>query len=473
MRPILPLLALGLVGCPPVEPDTLDTSGPCAPPDTGPHRDTSDTSDTELEPCCTDVTLTGTVELALRSYDEQGDLVRVPWEDSCFGEVWPHGSILVAAWDGDTEAPSWMASDTIHDPAVDSSMNAFSIHVDDSGGRRIRVAAFLDKWFDNVVGTPDPVADFGTWIELPGDATTVVDIDVVIDTPYWCGGDVHGVCADCPPSWSGGYNVGWADHGWTWLSDGCCEQVIEVAGDLRVDVPYDGTGQDVMASFMEPGSGNPWFIKPDALVSGDDSGADASFAFSPCANTGTMAGYGAWDQDGNGLWDPLDPWGALVDDHGESLGSVEFADQDIEGLEILIPHDQGPLPVFPVVTLAGELRLTAGSFDELLMDAPDAHICLAALRWAVEEPLSVEELAQHRGPHCFEPEELVGRQALAFALEVPGHSPVQLRAWLDRDHDEQLGEPDEATAWPAGTTNGLIEAGDEDLDGLIIELDPS
>jgi hypothetical protein len=441
------------------------TGWPPCPPDSSSGQD-SEAPDTPR-----DLTLTGTVSLTLRRSDEQGEHSRVPWEESCFGETWPYGDIWVAVWDGESQAPTWSTTDTIHDPSSTvPSTNAFSVTIRETTATQLRMVAFIDKWKDGIIGPSDPVANVRRWIEIPADDVVITDLQIAIDTPYWCGEDEHGPCPDCPPSWLEGANMSWDGEGWV-QHGGACSEPLAVSGDLRIHLPYNGTGSDALVTLLEPSSDEPYLSSGPITVVGDSSGAQGSFHVSACQGMGPVTLRAAWDNDGNGLYDPGDAWGTAVDAEGSALGDLELAAEDLEDIEVLVPSDGCAPTVHPIVHLEGSIALSKGGFDEVLVDHEDAHIHLAALRWAVSEPTQLSVITEHRALTSFAPEDLAGQATLPFELALPGHSPVQIRAWLDLDNDDTLAEDGEPAAWPQGSAAGWIDAGDSDLDGLIITLD--
>ncbi len=472
---LLATLLTLLMGCPaPPGGDEPDTFAPCVPDDSDLTQG-ADTADTGPEPPPTRATLRGIVDLQLRTQSEEGDLIFVAWKDSCFGEVWPYGSILVAAWveDEATGETRWLDTDVIQDPSQDPSLNEYELVLEDPGSWEVHVAAFLDKWQDQVIGTPDPVAPRSAPVRLEPDDSIMVDVDLVVDTPYWCAYHEHGACPDCPPWWGDGAAVSWEGETWVLVGSGCCGDTVDLGGTLELTVPYNGTGQDGLISLLVQGQGEPFYVAANQPLTGTHHGAMGEWGFTHCAEIGTYDLRGAWDANGNGLWEFTDPWGKPADVHGTPYDTITVEKDDLLDLGVMVPVEDAAPAVVPEISVTGVLGLTS-SFDQLLADHPEARLWIAAMRVGFElegNELQVEDFDEARDHQRWEAEELAGAETLAFELTLAGHAPVHLGAWLDLEGDEVVGEKGEpATWWSGGSPHGLLDAGDEDREGLAIEI---
>jgi len=471
-------LPLAITGCG----DKDDTS---APPeadtdtDTDADADTDTDTDTDMEDTGPEPPpdfgwVQGTVELQLRDQDEDGDLRLLAWEDSCFEQTWPYGGIMVAVWvaDEETGEPRWLGSDTILYPSQDGGQNSYSIEFENPGSWEVHVAAFLDKWQDRIIGSSDPVAPTHEPVTLAGDGGINDDVNLVIDTPYWCGAASGESCPDCPPSWGDGAAVSWNNEAWV-VTATCCAEFVDIAGTFELTTPYTGTGDDGIIAFMQEGTGDPGLSSTELRLEPTAHGATGAWDVSHCSNRGTFDLRGAWDSNGNTLWDFTDSWGVPVDAHGKIQDSVTIGEEDIAGLRVIAPTEGAAPAVTPEVQVSGEIRLDGG-FDALLADHPGARLWVVAMRegFALDEHgVSLVEINDARGHQVWEPAELTAQDSLDFDLTLPGHGPVHLGAWMDLNGDDLVdGAAEPCGWWGGGDPHGMLEVDDSDLAGLVVEI---
>jgi hypothetical protein len=492
----------------------LDTAGVSV--DTAnPWGDDSDPSDTAADsgdtvPPGLDGTVQGTIEVTLFRLDEQGDVAVTAWEDSCFGDSFPYGDIIVTAYvtDEETGLETYYGDYTIHDPSVDPSENTYSIVLDTEEVDEIYLYAVLDKWDDRIISPSDPVGIHGDPVRVSGGG--VVDgIDIEILTDYWCGfddgsgsgsGSGSGACPDCPPHWGDGGGWYWDGDGWVYLGPGWywdgegwvygdggsssgswghggvwggsdpCGGNVTVGGDLLITVPYNGTGTDVATILYWPGTEEPWSANLDIEVEGDSSGASGDWGHLYACNGGTFPARGVWDDNGNGLYDPTDTWGQPVDNNGIGLATISFGEEDELEQELQIPIEGADFGLVPFVRLSGELGYHTGRIDDLLEDNPDVTVYVAALKYATVGDLDVTSFDDAYDFEAFRPEDLAGLETLPYTLLAPAEVVTYLWAGADLDNDGMLNEPGEPVTTTPGDSDSRISTGSTNQSGLDLTM---
>ena len=415
-------------------------------------------------------TISGTVAVVLYETDEDENLVLLEWADTCFGDVFPYGSIFVAAYttDEETGVETYYAEDVIVAPQVDSSLNTYTLEVDTDVVDEVQVYAVLDKWSDAIIGSQDPVGIYADAIALSeGEERGDVDIDIV--TPYWCGGCC---CPDCPPNWGDGSCLYWDGTQWVSTCGGECD-TLSIAGPVDVDAPWN-TGT-AAAMLMEPTTGNPYYTHTGIGLTGRDcdgegcEGADGDYAFTLCQLAYTWDLRGCWDSNGNGMYDPDDTWGQVVDATGAPAGTIAVDYADVLDQTILIPVEGSEIDIVPYVRLSGDLHMAEGDFDDLLADYPEAHVYVTLLKYFPNGDLEASALESAYDYQVFGPDELAGQSSVAYDLMAPGNATVYLWATADVDNDEVLNESEDPVGCAAETC--LLSTGTTSQSGLSIGLE--
>ncbi len=461
--------------------------------ETGQDSEPPETTETGEEPLGAHGAIYGNIAVTLFTTDDNGDVVIIPWDDSCFGDTFPYGSIFVTAYtvDEETGAEAYYGDDVIAEPSTDRTQNTYSIDVDADEVDEIYVYAALDKWSDRYISPSDPVGIYGDPITLEGDEV-VNDVNIEILTWYWCGwGDYSGTgsgygygdCPDCPPWWGYGYGWYWNGSEWVYLGggggggwhggggSGSCAEYVTVGGDLLVDVPYNGTGADVGTVLYYPGTAEPWWIKYDLAVVGGSEGAEGVWDYSRCPNAGTYDAQGVWDSNGNLLYDPADTWGEPVDDDGLGLGSITFGATSVLDQTMLIPVGGAGIDLVPFVRLSGQITMQEGSFDDILADHPDTRLYVAAYKYTPNGELDVADLEEAYDSDQWEAEDLAGAEYISYSLMAPAESIVYLWSALDLDDDGLVNEVNEPFA-PYGGELGRYTTTEQSVTGLGMELPP-
>ena len=365
-------------------------------------------------------TINGTVTVTLYEYDDLGNIIFIPWEDTCFGDTFPYGDIFVTAYSTDekTGTENYYADDTLTDPETDGSLNTFTFDVDTDQVGEVRLYAVLDKWGNRVIEPDDPMGIYAEPITLQ-DGEIINDVNIEILTQYWCGseGGSGTACPDCPPSWgSGGSCYYWDGTQWVYNDEICsgvgCDETVTMGGDLELAVPYNGIG-DVGTFLLYPGTEYVWWVTPDIAVTGDSTGASGDWGYTYCANAGTYETRGVWDDNNNGLYDPSDTWGQPVDNDGSPVGSITFGDTD-EDVTMLIPVGGSEFNLVPFVRLSGTLTSDTGNFEEMLEESPDGSLYIVLGKYRPNGDVAIDELDLGYDYEIYLSEDLVGQSSVEF-----------------------------------------------------------
>jgi len=488
----------------------LVDSGTATNDDTGSGGDTA--GDTSVEdPIGVDGSIQGTITVTLFELDGAGDVSTVNWEDSCFGATFPYGDILITAYttDEETGEETYYGDYTIYEPSTDSSQNTYSIEILTEDADEIYLYAVLDKWDDHIIGASDPVGIYGDPISVGG-GDLVDGVNIEILTEYWAGfdggtgtgsGSGSGPCPDCPPHWGegGGWywdgtnwvyegsswywdGSGWVNgwggmgsgggsgHGGGWTGTGGCSGDVTVGGDLSLTVPYNGTGSDVATILYWPGTGEPWSTDLGISVTGGSSGATGLWGHAYRCNSGRFSARGAWDDNGNGMYDPTDTWGQPVDDHGTALNTINFGETDTTDQVMLIPVEGADFGLIPFVRLSGSVTYQAGSFDDLLAESPSAIVYVAALKYPVNGDLDASIMEEAYDFEAYTPEDLAGQSSLPYTMLVPSEVVTYLWAGVDMDANDMLNEPGEPVSGMPGDSNNRVSTGSTSQSGLDLQL---
>jgi len=477
--------------------------------------DTWTDTETGAPPEGVDGSIQGVISVTLFEYDSLGDVNTVAWADSCFGEVFPYGDILVTAYvtDEETGEETYYGDFTIHDPSTDSSLNTYSIEVYDEGIDELYLYAVLDKWDDHIISPSDPIGTYGDPVVVRS-GETIDHIDIEILTEYWCGfddgsgtGTGDGPCPDCPPNWGEGGGWYWDGSGWVYVGSGwywdgsqwvygggggglggggighgthggsgggggvgSCTGNVGVGGDLVINVPYNGTGSDVATVLYWPGTEEPWDANMGISVTGDAKGAQGTWGHSYLCNAGRYPARGCWDDNGNGMYDPTDTWGQPIDDDGLGLDTIFFGEEDTTDQVMMIPVDGSDFDLVPMVGLSGDIYYQDGDFDQLQTDYPGAVVYVAALKYGVSGDLDQEILEDAYDLEVFGPDDMLGLEALSYRLLVPAEVVTYLWAAVDIDGDEVVNQPGEPVTGLPGDSSARMSTGSGNQSGLDLML---
>ncbi len=404
--------------------------------------DTDDTGDTEEDPEGVHGTVTGTVYLQLYMTDANGDMELLDWDDT-YG-YYPFGDVFVGAYSEDEDGyQTYYDSSVITEPTVSPAPGGdpygLDIDADDIDG--INIYAIVDYWGDGIMGTNEPVGAYPAEVVV-NENGTLTEIDVTVLVPYY---DL---------SSGGGTGEGSSGGG---TGEGCTS--VGVSGDAIVDTPYlEG---DVAVMLYDTANLGPYYYSRITPTPTDD-GAEGAFTVSACADSGDMKLFGAWDSNGNDLFDPADRWGEYVTDPDTSGNPITIGSGAMANMDVLIPFGDMSPRVVPFVSLSGTLTSTEDW-------SSSAAVYIAALKFRPNSEITVEELSEGYDTEMWDNAELLASDALDYHVEVPANTIVYLWAYTDVDGDGILNEPGDPVA-SLGDSTGRTVTGTTNQPGLDLVL---
>ena len=428
---LLPLLLLPLAtACVDKGLGTSIDSGTEAPPPhdsgTGPHADPDTTPDDPSE-VTHRATLRGSVIVEpVRLVDGQP----VPLDDDELASLrYPYGALFIAAQDATDDR--YLASDTVLFPAFTG--NTFELPIEVQAGHPVRVFAALDDDANAIVSSDEPMGVWPAELEITdGEDVHDLVIRVVVDLPH-DRGDEGGT--DAPP----------------------CD--LRISGDVVADTDYEGGGLVMLLDTEGRGPSDwAWFTVADGA---------GTHELEVCPDLGPRQLVGAIDDNHNGLIDPMDTTGAYVTRPDTTGNPIHVGTADLTDLTLQLPIygedgetvDHG-ISLVPFVRLSGTVMYEGGTFDTL---DPGTRIVVVALKYRPNTSASLASLESSAyDTQVFEWADLEGRDAVDYALLVPGGTDVFLWAYADPDLDGTVNEVGEPVASADNSSSGHIATGTTD-----------
>lgn len=374
-------------------------------------------------------TISGRVRVQLYDY-VTGD--QVSWED--YGGVFPFGGIFVGAYQqaGREEPLRYRGDTAITSPTAGDEGDEYSLPVTVDEDGMVRVYAALDWDGDRVVGTDEPRGLWSAELEITEGALHE-DIDLTIVAPV----NIPG----------GG---------------GC--DTMSIAGDVVLASTWvDG---DVAAMTTWTDGTGPLYVAT-ATPTPDGGGASAPYTLTSCASLGEVRLVGAWDKNGNGLFDPTDLWGSYVSSPEVDGNPISIGTGSLSGYDVHIPFGEGEgLSIVPFVTASGSLGFSSGS----LQDLPEGTVLHAmALKFRPEGEVSVEEIESY-DHQVWQPADYAGMDTVDWELLVPANSVTFLWFYADIDADGQVNEHAEPVGSQGTDEDGRFPTGTTSSDGYNVTL---
>ena len=408
------------------------------------------------------------VQVELYTTNESGGREFLSWDDAVgpVGEF-PFGSVFVAAYRPEDEGlESYFDQHTVTRPRVTG--DVYRLDVDPEAADSINIYATLDVRGDGVVGSaepmgihPDPIA-----VEAYGEVTDA-DVVILVDWDRWGPGgwgwqDVGGYS---PPVDTDGDGIPDA------VPPGGCD-LVAVAGDVNITVPYEGGNGMVM--LLDNAGGGPYQQKEFTPVP-TGSGAVADYAMGVCVDAGPMQIVAAYDSNGNGLVDPADLWGAYVSDPGQSGNPLIIEDYRLDDVNVEIPIGGGgpAVSVVPFVNLSGvaypEALPTFGEFRTEDGDGLALHV--VALKYPPTPDFDVNAFEEDAyDAITWDSDALGDLESVDWNLVVPANTIVYLLAFVDADGDGLVNEEREPVAYGGVGGAAALSTGDDGHEGIGLRL---
>ena len=413
------------------------------PDDTSGTDDTVGTSDDTGVVVSDEVTCTinGTVTVQLYTYDDDGELEYVSFDDA-YGGAFPFGAVWVTSYtpDGNGGVASYTGAKTFHNPSPAGDAFEITATLDQAG--EVRLFGELDYWNDRVLGSSEPTGIHPDAVDCT-DGLVHNDVDITILAPYY---DFDG---------GGGGGGG----------GGC--GTVGIDGDIVITSMY--AGGEAAAMLLDANNGGPHHTAiTDPTVNGG--GAESAYGLGVCANFGTGNLVGAWDKDGNLLFDPADKWGAYISAPDTDGNPISVGTTDLSGYDIQIPLGDGTTPwgIVPFVTLSGDTFVEGGVFDDL---PAGTSVYVTALKFRPTGDIAVADLAADAyDMESFAWGELSGQTSLTWSVNVPASTIVYVWAYADVDGDGIVNEVGEHVASGGINSSGKLPTGTSSTSGIQLGL---
>ncbi len=388
-------------------------------------------------------TISGTVIVQLYTYDDDGELEYVSFEDA-YGGAFPFGAVWVTSYrpNGDGGVATYTGAETFHNPSTTGDAFQITARLEEEG--EIRLFAMLDYWNDRVLGSSEASGIYPDAVDCT-DGSTHTDVDITILAPY----------SDSIGDGSGG------DGG----ASGC--NAVGIDGDILITSSY--AGGEAAAMLLDANSGGPhhWQLTEPTTSGG---GAQAAYALEVCENFGTANLVGCWDSDGNLLFDPGDTWGAYIVAPDESGNPISVGTTDLNGYDIQIPLGEGESPwgIVPFVTLSGELNVDGGVFDDL---PAGTSAYVTALKYRPVDDIDVSTLAlEAYDMESFAWGDLAGETTKSWSINVPANTIVYMWAYADTNGNGVVNEVGELVSSGGINTSGKLPTGSSSTSGIVLGL---
>lgn len=381
--------------------------------------------------------LSGNITVQLYTYDDDGELAYLSWEDA-YSDTWRFGAIWVTAYsENDDGGNEYHGSQSILSPSTGP--NPYAINVELEDPTELRVYAQVDYWGDGILGSSEPLGIHPDSV-LVQDGDTHGELDITILVPYYDFDNATGT--------------------------GGCDATMTIAGDLLLTSSY--AGGDAVAMLLSTSGDGPYHYTWDTPLS-NGSGASVGYELGSCQSYGAMNLVGAHDSDGDSVISPMDQWGAYITSPDVDGNPISVGTTDLSGYDIQIPLADGdsPFTVVPFVSLSGEVTVRDGAFDDL----PGADVYVGALKYRPSAEIDAAEIEDESYDFEIYPaSDLAGQASVPFSLNVPANTIVYLWAYADVDGDGSLNEPEEFVASGGTNSAGQFPTGESSTTGISLEL---
>ncbi len=437
-----------------------ETTGEANPDDGGPE-DEGPNTDHFME-------IKARVQVELYTTNEAGGREFLSWDDAVgpVGEF-PFGSVFVAAYRPDDEGrEDYFDQHTVTRPRVTGDM--YKLDIDPEAVDAVNIYATLDVRGDGVVGSnepmgihPDPIP-----VEAYGSLTDA-NVVILVDWDRWGPGgwgwqDVGGYT---PPVDTDGDGIPDA------VPPGGCD-LVAIAGDVEITVPYEGGNGMVM--LLDNAGGGPYQQKEFTPIP-TGSGATAEYNMGVCVNAGPMQIVAAYDSNGNGLVDPADLWGAYISEPGQNGNPLVIEDYRREDVHVEIPIGGGgpAVSVVPFVRLSGIAYPEAvPRFSDLATDGGEGlALHVVALKYPPTPDFNVSAFEEDAyDAKVWDSDTLGDEESVDWDLVVPANTIVYLLAFVDADGDGLVNEEREPVAYGGVGGAAALSTGDEGHAGIGLRL---
>jgi len=342
----------------------------------------------------------------------------------------------------------------------------YRLKIDPAAAAEVNLFATLDVRSDGIVGSAEPIGIHPDTIQVEAYVeNTDANLVILVDWDRWGPGgwgwqDVGGYV---PPRDTDG--DGDIDE-----DDGGCD-LVSVAGEVRITVPYEGGNGMVM--LLDKNGGGPYQMDEFSPVP-DGVGGTAEYNMGVCAWAGDMKIVAAYDSNGNGLIDPDDLWGAHVSEEGVDGNPVTIEDYRQPDIDVEIPIGGGgsAVTVVPFVRLSGTAYSeNTPDFSGLEAEGSEGMgLYVVALSYPQTPDLSVDTFSEAFDYQVWDSPALGDLESVEWDLVVPANTVVYLLAFVDADGDGLVNEAQEPVAFGGVGGAAALSSGDEGHEGIALGL---
>ena len=387
-------------------------------------------------------TIRGKIDIQLYEDNASGDREMLFWEET-YPDEFPFGKLFVTAYYYDQQgALRYAGYDIIENPTPSDNIYDLEIMVDTShSAEELRVFAILDYYQDNITGSDEPKGGYPRGLVVT-EELNFSDIDFAVLSP---------VFTERPP----------------------CETTpagdpltVQITGDAVLTETY--TDGDVAIFVMLPGGVGPvhYTVATPEILGG---GAQAPYALEVCQNIGTASLRGTWDENHNGMFDPMDAFGSYIDAPNSNGNPINIRYTDLAEYQVQVPlNGSSGLSLLPFMNISGTVNAGGSTFDSLVDGAEEYTLHVTALKFRPQREISVQEIIEEQAydVQTYEYEDLVGRTQIDFSLTAPKETLIYLWAYIDVDGNGYVNESQEPVSSGGEDDNGKFPTGNVNLEGV-------
>lgn len=409
--------------------------------DSDTNIDTDTNEDTGSDVVLTTGTLTGRIDIQLYRDTVEGDREMLLWDDAYPNGTFPFGKLYVGAfYYNDFNIPVYVANDIIEAPTPNDNYYELNLQLAPNVSE-VRIFAVLDYYQDNITGSDEPIGGYPQAIPITSEMT-VNDLDFSVLSPMY---EPRPPCDTYPNG---------------------DPKTVTIDGLANVTRTYNGG--DVAVYVLRPGSVGPIFsttLTPEVL----GGGAEGQYSLEVCEDIGYVSLCGSWDQNQNGMFEPMDRYGSYISAPNENGNPISVKYTDLSDYEVQIPLGASDgLTLLPFMSVSGLVKAN-GLFDEL---TEGGRLHIAALKFRPQGSISVADIEeiQSYDTMTYEWEELQGKTEVPFMLMAPKETIIYLWAYIDVDGNGYVNESLEPVASAGEDDNGKFPTGNINIEGINMSL---
>jgi hypothetical protein len=385
--------------------------------------------------------VSGRIDIQLYQDTVEGDREMLLWDDAYPSGTFPFGKLYVGAfYYNEVNLPVYVAYDIIENPQPTDNLYELDLQLV-PGVSEVRIFAVLDYYQDNITGSDEPIGGYPQSIPVVSEMV-VNDLDFSVLSPMY---EPRPPCDTYPNG---------------------DPKSVTIDGIANVTRTYNGG--DVAVFVLGAGGVGPVFstsLTPD--IDGDS--AEGLYSLEVCEDIGYVSLRGCWDQNQNGMFEPMDKYGSYISAPNENGNPISVKYTDLSDYEVQIPLGSSDgLTLLPFMSVSGLVKAN-GLFDDL-SDGGRLHI--VALKFRPQGSISITDIEeiQSYDTQTYEWEELQGKTEVSFTLMAPKETIIYLWAYIDVDSNGYVNESLEPVASAGEDDNGKFPTGNINIEGVNMTL---